>query len=285
MISKFTDIELILVDTNICLRTLRYLPYDDPNVDIWISRDLDSIVNEREKVAVDDWLENYPDKNLHILTDNVQHRWSIAGGMFGFKNSKSHSESSLLKFIIDYSSKDISKNNIYAVDCTIAELFFLKGNNYIQHYGSGKKLDNSKSFPEHEKTNTEHVGEIVDINLHYYELNLETHYPFLTEFKNISLKDGDLFYYSPWSTNCIVKWYNDTDFTMRDIKSDEKTYVRSFKTENGDGLKVLKYGNSIDILWDGKSYKKMMFTDEDTISVKHDSKYYYFSREIEEEDD
>ena len=88
---KIKDIEVILVDTNICLRAIRFLPNDDPLVGIWISRDLDSIVTYREKAAVDDWMENYSDKELHILTDNSQHYWTIAGGMFGVNNTINNS--------------------------------------------------------------------------------------------------------------------------------------------------------------------------------------------------
>jgi hypothetical protein len=62
---------LILVDTNICLRAIRFLPNDDPLVDVWISRDLDSVVTYREKAAVDDWLENcITMKELYNISEN-----------------------------------------------------------------------------------------------------------------------------------------------------------------------------------------------------------------------
>ena len=117
-IIKMKDIELILVDTNICLRAIRFLPNDDPLVDVWISRDLDSVVTYREKAAVDDWLENYPDRELHIMTDNVHHRWTIAGGMFGVKRNTNK----IVDFMLEFSeNKDSS---IYDMDATIAEKFF-----------------------------------------------------------------------------------------------------------------------------------------------------------------
>ena len=82
----------------------------------------------------------------------------------------------------------------------------------------------------------------------------------------------------------IIKWYNDTDFILKDIKSDEISDIKSFKTQNGDGLKILKHGNSIDVLWDGNTYKKVMFIEEDRISVTHGDKYYYFTRVIEDDE-
>ena len=64
---SYKNIEIIIIDTNICYRALRFLPYDDNIVSIWLSRDLDSVVNDREKDAVNEWISKYPDKNLHII--------------------------------------------------------------------------------------------------------------------------------------------------------------------------------------------------------------------------
>lgn len=166
-LSCFTDIELILIDTNICLQALRFLPYDDKNVDVWLSRDLDSIVNEREKEAVNDWLSNHQDKELHIMSDNPQHYWIIAGGLFGFKNSKTN-----LSFIdlINNCSKNINNVNDYANGCVIAESLFYKETNYIQHHSSGKKLLNSKSFLNHVGTNVACVGNIENVNKQFADL-------------------------------------------------------------------------------------------------------------------
>lgn len=129
-LSQLTDLELILVETNICLRALRFLPHDDEKVSVWLSRDLDSILNEREQVAVSDWLTNYPTKELHIMADNVHHYWTIAGGMFGIHNDVkrkrvSGSSSTLMDFIMNFSKK-ASNVDDYAVDCVICEQFFSK---------------------------------------------------------------------------------------------------------------------------------------------------------------
>lgn len=170
-LAQMKDIELFLVSTDLCLRALRYLPNDDPLVSIWISRDLDSIVTFREKAAVDDWIMNYPDKELHIMCDHDEHRWTIPGGMFGKKNN---SNTSFTQFIIDFYNE--TDPNEYEVDCTIAEKFFYKQDNYIQHYSNGKRLENSVPFPSHDTTNCTFVGNYANMLRYFHILKLENKY-------------------------------------------------------------------------------------------------------------
>jgi hypothetical protein len=269
---KMKDIEIILVDTNMCLRAIRFLPKDDPLVDVWISRDLDSIVTYREKAAVDDWLTNFSDKELHIMTDNSQHYWTIAGGMFGVKNIN-NINNNLTDFMLEFSEN--KSVNDYAVDCTIAEGFFYKKDNYIQHYGSGKKLENSKPFPPHDQKNCSFVGDIVNINKYYIELDIKNKY-----FNNSSLlKNNDIFSYPPWNTNCVLNWYNETDFTLTPIKTNTSTCGDNscLKTENGDGIKLMTIGTHVNVLWDGYLHKEVYLEDENTIIVIHDNSKYKFT--------
>lgn len=272
-IIKIKDIELILVDTNMCLRAIRYLPNDDPLVDIWISRDLDSIVTCREKAAVDDWLDNYPDKDLHIMTDNSHHYWTIAGGMFGVKRNKNN----IVDFMLEFSEN--KSTNDYAFDCTIAEKFFYKNDNYIQHYGAGKKLENSKPFPPHDIAQCSFVGEIVSIINYYQELDI--YYKYFNNCNNYILTYNDIFSYSPWNTNCILKWYNETDFTLTPIKTKTSTCTNScLKTENSDGIKLMNIGTRVNVLWDNCVYKEAYLKDENTLIIIHDREY-QFTRVIE----
>jgi hypothetical protein len=186
---KFKNIEIILVDTNICLRSLRFLPYNDRDVSHWVSRDLDSILNEREDIAVNDWLTNYKDKNLMMMCDNYQHVWTIAGGMFGFKNDF---KKNIISFILDYSVKTKNNINKFANDCEIAELFFYEENNYIQYRRAGKKLKNSKTFPDLKQIHCGFVGNICNIDRYYTNLKCEEKYPFLKQNKTINLFNLDL---------------------------------------------------------------------------------------------
>jgi len=61
----------------------RFLPAGEQNVDIFISRDIDSRVNVREQAAVNEWLRS--DKPLHCMRDHVEHNVPILGGMWGCK--------------------------------------------------------------------------------------------------------------------------------------------------------------------------------------------------------
>jgi len=63
----------------------RYLPAKDKDVELFISRDCDSRINNRERSAVDQWLIS--DKNFHIMRDHPYHGFSILGGMFGAKKN------------------------------------------------------------------------------------------------------------------------------------------------------------------------------------------------------
>jgi protein O-GlcNAc transferase len=53
--------------------------------DVIISRDVDSRLNDRERVAVEEWLNS--DKDFHIMRDHPWgHRHIILGGMWGARN-------------------------------------------------------------------------------------------------------------------------------------------------------------------------------------------------------
>ena len=62
----------------------RFLAMDDS--DMCLFRDTDSVVNERELSAVNEWLET--DKQWHIMHDHRQHRYPIMAGMCGFKKGQ-----------------------------------------------------------------------------------------------------------------------------------------------------------------------------------------------------
>jgi hypothetical protein len=281
-LSQITDLELILVETNICLRAIRFLPHDDEKVSVWLSRDLDSILNEREQVAVSDWLTNYPTKELHIMADHDQHYWTIAAGMFGIHNDvkrkrvSGSSSLSLTDFILEFSKH--KSPLIYDLDASICEHFFFKDDNYIQHRGSGKQLKNSKPFPSHSSINCNFVGEIMDIHAIHSKLN-KTHY---CTGMCMTLANDDIFYYHPWNSNCVVHWYSATDFTLMPIQTDKSTSNANscLKTVNGNGIKLLKADATrpITVVWDGDEQKHAFMSDENTIIVIHDSEHYQFTR-------
>ena len=55
----------------------RFLPLSDPLVDVVLSRDLDSALNEREAAAVEEWLQS--GANFHLMRDHPKHGTEILG--------------------------------------------------------------------------------------------------------------------------------------------------------------------------------------------------------------
>jgi len=63
----------------------RFLPAIDPQVDIFLSRDLDSRLNNREVAAVNQFLQS--EKNIHIMRDHPAHEAVMMGGTWAAKVS------------------------------------------------------------------------------------------------------------------------------------------------------------------------------------------------------
>lgn len=73
-------------DLNTCKPMMwRFEGIDDPDVEIMMSRDTDTRILLREKLAVDEWLQS--NTLFHIMRDHPHHYGSnrILGGMFGTK--------------------------------------------------------------------------------------------------------------------------------------------------------------------------------------------------------
>jgi len=80
------ECELILPNLKTPPVFWRILACADPNIDICLQRDCDSIVNHREKAAVDEWLES--GKTLHFMHDCPSgHFHKIMAGMWGIKKT------------------------------------------------------------------------------------------------------------------------------------------------------------------------------------------------------
>jgi hypothetical protein len=62
----------------------RFYAIDDMDVDIFLSRDCDSRLSERESAAVNEWIKS--NRNFHIMRDHPYHQTPILGGMWGCKS-------------------------------------------------------------------------------------------------------------------------------------------------------------------------------------------------------
>jgi tetratricopeptide (TPR) repeat protein len=59
----------------------RFLASDDPQVERFLCRDCDAVINSREKAAVDEWLDS--DQPFHLMRDHPEHAELIMAGMWG----------------------------------------------------------------------------------------------------------------------------------------------------------------------------------------------------------
>jgi hypothetical protein len=64
----------------------RFLPADEEGVEYMMSRDTDSRLSERERLAVEAWLASGAD--LHVMRDHPYHSVPVLGGMWGVKGGK-----------------------------------------------------------------------------------------------------------------------------------------------------------------------------------------------------
>ena len=125
------------------------------SVDIMISRDTDSRLGLREKVAVDAWLTS--DMDFHIMRDHPYHATEILGGMWGVRNG-------LLSGIKDMiANYDLGEyDNKYQVDQNfLREIVYpLVKDHSIVH----DEYFERKPFPTPRKNLQDFVGQVYDEN-------------------------------------------------------------------------------------------------------------------------
>lgn len=84
---SYKNVEMIRMeegDDKIFPMMWRFLPIDEEDVEVSLSRDADSRLSYREKICVDIFLKS--DKLLHSIRDNPSHN-NIMGGMWGIKKN------------------------------------------------------------------------------------------------------------------------------------------------------------------------------------------------------
>jgi len=69
--------------TKVFAMNWRFFPTLDPQVDLYVSRDLDSRLNDREQAAVQEWLQST--KAFHFMRDHPSHGTPILGCGWGCK--------------------------------------------------------------------------------------------------------------------------------------------------------------------------------------------------------
>jgi hypothetical protein len=132
----------------------RFEPFLDPEVELFMSRDVDTKILIREKLAVDEWINS--DFLLHIMRDHPYHHFPIQAGMFGIKKSE-------IYFIDKINSFNQNDTKIYDQDFLRDIIYPLYKDNCIIH-ASFHKLEGDKcrDFPiNHDEDDYRFVGEYV----------------------------------------------------------------------------------------------------------------------------
>jgi len=123
--------------------------------DVMISRDTDSRLSNREKLAVDEWLNS--DKDFHIMRDHPYHTTEILGGMWGCRNG-------ILKNI-KKSIEEYVKGNFWQVDQNFLKekIYPIVRDNSFVHDSFFRVNPQSKKFPSI-RIDKEFVGDVFDEN-------------------------------------------------------------------------------------------------------------------------
>jgi hypothetical protein len=146
----------------------RFEDASDPQVDIMISRDTDSRLTLRERVAVDEWVSG--GKGFHIMRDHPYHAVEILGGMWGSKKGTIKNISSLIggykKGDFWQVDQNFLKEEIYPTiknNCCVHDEFFEKkpfpyprdDKNFVgQAYAASDRiLDGEEYFRDYLKEN------------------------------------------------------------------------------------------------------------------------------------
>jgi hypothetical protein len=173
---KGDNVEIVLVGKDKEYQGMywRFEASQEEDVDVFLSRDCDSRLSERESSAVNEWILS--NKDFHIMRDHPYHTVPILGGMWGSKNGLT-GKINLLKLIEDWRLKrhqDIVKVsghrqhsiNAYGDDQEFLResVYPLVKDNAMEHSEFNLKFEgNIRQFPTI-RSNYEFVGDVFDEN-------------------------------------------------------------------------------------------------------------------------
>ena len=154
-LKKFKNVEIVLMEEDGDWTGMFWRFYACEDSDIMISRDTDSRLSEREKLAVDEWISS--DKDFHIMRDHPYHTTEILGGMWGVRNGLLKNMKQLIN--------DYTKGDFWQVDQNFLreKIYPLVVNNSFTHDTYFNYNTNSKQFPS-KSINKEFVGDVFDEN-------------------------------------------------------------------------------------------------------------------------
>jgi hypothetical protein len=157
---KGDNVEVILVNSKDSFHGMfwRFWASEDPEVDIFLSRDCDSRFSDREFFAIKEWLES--DKEFHIMRDHPYHAVPILGGMWGCRNGlmRKISLSKMIENWGQFQRKGIDQD--FLGEC----VYPLVKDVAMEHCGFNLNYGGEiKPFPT-TRNNYEFVGDVFDEN-------------------------------------------------------------------------------------------------------------------------
>jgi len=133
----------------------------DPSVDRFIIRDVDSRLNARERVAVEEWITSK--MPIHVMRDHLNHCHEMNGGMWGgVKGSLPHMQEDLQKWMKE-------KNYGWDMGFLQSIVWGRVGNVSFGHdaYCCLRYPNNTRAFPTRRPVTYQHVGQVFDENDHW----------------------------------------------------------------------------------------------------------------------
>lgn len=125
----------------------RFNAASDNTVDVMISRDTDSHLNERDKVAVDCWLNS--NKDFHIMRDHSCHSVKIMAGMWGAKKNTIPNMTQLIdNFLVHHPSKAKQKDQNFLATVIYPKIIERAlVHDPLRRYGHGQEFPIPRSRP------------------------------------------------------------------------------------------------------------------------------------------
>jgi len=154
------NVEVVLVNSKDSFHGMfwRFWASEDSDVDVFLSRDCDSRISEREVLAVEEWLKS--DKDFHIMRDHPYHTVPILGGMWGCRNGilRDIKISKQIEHWNKFSRKGIDQDFLGQV------IYPYIRNKAMEHAEFGLRFGGEiRPFPN-QRQNFEYVGDIFDEN-------------------------------------------------------------------------------------------------------------------------
>lgn len=148
---KKYNCEIVIKDSGTCLGLFwRFEPAFDETVDLFIVRDCDSRINQREADAVKEWEES--EYNIHSMKDHFYHRnYHLLGGMWGAKNPALLGYKKLMEDFILKTKKNrtfLKREIFFDTDQYFlnAILWPFISNQCLTHDDLGHQMNQNKSF-------------------------------------------------------------------------------------------------------------------------------------------